>query len=240
MSHTNRSQSFSFAASAVVLSLLLVACGSTPAAEAVDADAHGVSEVGSSDGGDGQQQGDMGMADAEVAVPAACLGEGGQPGCCFQDEAGAWTACADAPACGYACPCPDGYVSVAGDEPWKCSCRALWVPPCEPTQVATAGEQCPSDALAHTCWNADQFPLAEFCSDCPCGAVEPVRACGWAPEGPCQSHDQCSSGWCLTGPHGPACAKSCVESCPEGFECAVPEDASPGYEGRVCVWTGRQ
>ncbi|MGB0590834.1 MAG: putative metal-binding motif-containing protein [Myxococcota bacterium] len=36
---------------------------------------------------------------------------------------------------------------------------------------------------------------------------------------PCDDNDDCLSGWCVEGPDGTMCTKTCDDSCPEGFEC---------------------
>ncbi len=36
---------------------------------------------------------------------------------------------------------------------------------------------------------------------------------------PCKDNDECDTGYCLQGPDGKICTKTCLESCPGGFKC---------------------
>ena len=48
-------------------------------------------------------------------------------------------------------------------------------------------------------------------------AVEPCEGCLLAP---CETNEDCNSGWCVEGPAGQdVCTKVCSDACPEGFSC---------------------
>lgn len=44
---------------------------------------------------------------------------------------------------------------------------------------------------------------------------------------PCRSGADCSSGFCVAGPTGLVCTKTCVDECPEGWECSPLATSGP-------------
>ncbi len=46
---------------------------------------------------------------------------------------------------------------------------------------------------------------------------------GW----PCESGEDCDSGWCIEGPDGKMCTLTCLSECPEGWECAQVPGTEP-------------
>ncbi|TNF35096.1 MAG: hypothetical protein EP329_06570, partial [Deltaproteobacteria bacterium] len=71
--------------------------------------------------------------------------------------------------------------------------------------------------VADTADTADAADTGEADAD---GAVpdtkEPCEGClGW----PCQGNDDCLSGYCVQGPEGRWCSKTCTEACPVGWSC---------------------
>ncbi|TNF26900.1 MAG: hypothetical protein EP329_20450, partial [Deltaproteobacteria bacterium] len=60
----------------------------------------------------------------------------------------------------------------------------------------------------------------------------PCEGCAFAP---CEGNGDCDSGFCLDGPAGLECAKTCSESCPSGYACRGIADAS-GDPTFVCVY----
>ncbi|MEC9071978.1 MAG: hypothetical protein VX938_06335, partial [Myxococcota bacterium] len=36
---------------------------------------------------------------------------------------------------------------------------------------------------------------------------------------PCESNEDCFSGWCVEGPTGYICTQPCLEACPKGYDC---------------------
>lgn len=43
---------------------------------------------------------------------------------------------------------------------------------------------------------------------------------------PCLSSEQCNSGWCVPSAAGMVCSKTCLEDCPQGWECQGSTDAN--------------
>ena len=60
----------------------------------------------------------------------------------------------------------------------------------------------------------------------------PCPGCAFAP---CEDNSDCDSGFCLDGPNGLECAKTCSESCPSGYACRGIADGS-GDPTFVCVY----
>ncbi len=46
-------------------------------------------------------------------------------------------------------------------------------------------------------------------------------------EWPCESNDDCLSGYCVAGPGGGVCTVTCIDECPEGWKCTQDTAASP-------------
>ena len=62
--------------------------------------------------------------------------------------------------------------------------------------------------------------------------TEPCPGCfGW----PCEGAVDCASGWCIDGPDGQVCTKTCSEACPDGWSC-LPVNAQGGDVSYVCVY----
>ena len=40
-------------------------------------------------------------------------------------------------------------------------------------------------------------------------------AFGW----PCESNDECRDGWCVEAPDGRVCTETCIDACPDGWDC---------------------
>ena len=58
--------------------------------------------------------------------------------------------------------------------------------------------------------------------------------CPGCPQSPCESNEDCLSGFCLDGPSGLECAATCEESCPAGYGCK-PIGNAGGDPTFVCV-----
>ena len=61
------------------------------------------------------------------------------------------------------------------------------------------------------------------------------EACPGCLGAPCDDNDDCLSGWCIEGPDGSICTKTCDESCPEGFECKSVASGA-GDPVFICVY----
>ncbi len=65
----------------------------------------------------------------------------------------------------------------------------------------------------------------------PVGRPDPIPACGSAPlasDCPCATDEQCESGFCVRAVNGKQCARTCLDSCPDGWTCReVGEGADP-------------
>ena len=46
---------------------------------------------------------------------------------------------------------------------------------------------------------------------------------------PCQENSDCFSGWCIAPPEGSRCTKTCLDSCPEGWNCRSLDNVDPVY-----------
>ena len=51
---------------------------------------------------------------------------------------------------------------------------------------------------------------------------------------PCKDNGECDSGFCVSGRNGKICSQTCIEDCPEGFQCAE-QKRSGGDISYVCV-----
>lgn len=51
---------------------------------------------------------------------------------------------------------------------------------------------------------------------------------------PCEEDEDCFSGWCVPSPEGKVCSKTCLDDCPDGFECQsmTAPNGSPVF---VCI-----
>ena len=44
---------------------------------------------------------------------------------------------------------------------------------------------------------------------------------------PCDSNEECASGFCVQGPDGYICTQTCLESCPKGYSCKSVSNLGP-------------
>ncbi|MGM0576891.1 MAG: putative metal-binding motif-containing protein [Myxococcota bacterium] len=58
--------------------------------------------------------------------------------------------------------------------------------------------------------------------------------CDGCPGTPCDDNGDCLSGWCVDGPEGSVCTKTCQESCPEGWSCRSVQSGSD--VAFICVY----
>ncbi len=67
------------------------------------------------------------------------------------------------------------------------------------------------------------------------GTEEADASCEGCFGAPCESHDDCISGWCLDGPDGLSCSETCLDACPAGYSCRqlANEVGDPVF---VCVY----
>jgi len=52
---------------------------------------------------------------------------------------------------------------------------------------------------------------------------------------PCEGNPQCASGYCLQGRKTALCTQTCVDECPDGWDCQLTDDFEGGDPMYVCV-----
>ncbi|MBI5607395.1 MAG: putative metal-binding motif-containing protein [Deltaproteobacteria bacterium] len=55
------------------------------------------------------------------------------------------------------------------------------------------------------------------------------------PGAPCTEPADCDSGWCVNGPTGKICTKTCTSCCPAGYACEVTTGSAGGDNAYVCL-----
>jgi hypothetical protein len=79
-------------------------------------------------------------------------------------------------------------------------------------------------------------PITDASDPTPDTALEDVdEACPGCLGAPCDDNDDCLSGWCVEGPDGSICTKTCDGNCPDGFECKSVASGA-GDPVFICVY----
>jgi len=95
-----------------------------------------------------------------------------------------------------------------------------------------------NDALDQT--QSFELPRAEVSGDAgaidtggqPQGCDFPSNPQTGQPGAPCNSAGDCDSGYCIEGPGGKVCTKTCTDCCPTGFACEAASSVDPQF---VCI-----
>ncbi len=108
-------------------------------------------------------------------------------------------------------------------------------------------EECPDicageNAECGTVWTGLAEPEDCSCGECP--PEKPVctesRMCATGPvaEGelgwPCESNEDCISGYCLPAANGHVCSMECLEDCPAGYACGAADPMWGVVMGTIC------